>query len=163
MLEAFAHIAEKIPEWKLRLVGSVDSRFEPYIESFFERHPDLNERIVFTGQIQDRECLKNEYSKAKIFAFTSRLEGGAPNVISEALHAGCVMATTKIDAYEDITGNGKCGMAAEIDDIEGVARMLFELCMNSNLEEMAQKSVEQANDFYDMEKIVGGLYGKLNV
>ena len=101
LLEAFAKIADNIPDWSLNLVGGVEEKFQEYMEKYHKRYPFLSERIHFMGAISDRERLFEEYEKAKIFALSSRLEGGTPNVIADALHAGCVTAVTKFDAYEE--------------------------------------------------------------
>lgn len=161
VLESFAAIADKIPEWEFRLVGNIEENFQEYIKSFYEKNPELTERVVFTGSIQDRSMLRQEYEKAKIFALPSRLEGGTPNVIAEALHAGCALALTKFDAYEDALGEDACGMAASIDNIEEYSGILLQLCTKEDLRKLSENAVKRAREFYDMEKIVGGLYEQL--
>lgn len=161
LLEAFAIAAEQIPGWKLKLVGTIENSFYDYINEFFKRNPLLSDRVIFTGSIEDRMLLQHEYKKSKIFALTSTLEGGTPNVIAEALWAGCVTAVTQFDAYEDAIGYGNCGKSAPIGDVQGFAQVLLELCMDNKLEMMSEKALEHAENFYDMEKIVGGLYEQL--
>ena len=161
LLSAFAKIASQIPDWKLRLVGSVEKDFEKYINSYFEMYPSLKDRVVFTGPIEDRKLLKQEYEKTSIFALPSSMEGGTPNVVAEALFAGCVMAVTEFDAYEDAIGNGSCGKSAPIGDVDAYSKILLELCTEEGLEAKSRKALEQAQNFYDMEKIVGGLYEQL--
>lgn len=161
LLEAFALIADKIKDWKLKLVGSIENSFSDYIDSYFNRNPNLTERVIFTGPLEDRRLLQEEYEKARIFALTSRLEGGTPNVIAEALWAGCVPAVSRFDAYNDATDNGKCGKSAPIGDVHGFAQVLLELCTDNQLEMLSEKAGKYAREFYDMEKIVGGLYEQL--
>ena len=169
LLEAFAQISHRIPEWTLRLVGSVEEDFKQTINSYFEKYPQLKSRVRFIGSLEDRNQLYEEYEKAKIFALPSRLEGGTPNVISEALQAGCVLALTMFDAYEDAIGvdrehrEGVCGRAAMVDDINGYGDVLLELCMNTDLSQLSRAAEKRAREFYDMEKIVGGLYEELCV
>ena len=57
LLEAFAYIEETIPEWKLELVGSVEEDFKSYIEEYYRRYPKLRERVLFFGNIRDRQRL----------------------------------------------------------------------------------------------------------
>lgn len=78
LLEAFAKIAEKIPDWKLHLVGNVEHGFQTYIAEYFARFPELSKRVCFIGTIADRERLSEQYRAAKIFALSSTLEGGTP-------------------------------------------------------------------------------------
>ncbi len=161
LLEAFALAADKIPDWKLRLIGSIEENFQSYIEDYFKRYPQLIHRVEFTGVIADKECLFAEYQKAKIFTLTSVREGGTPNVIAEALTAGCVTAVTKFDAWEDSIDVGRCGAAAEINDISGISDMYLTLCNNSNLEALSDNAYQYALKNFDMERIVSKLYEML--
>lgn len=160
LLEAFASIADKIPDWKLRLVGSIENNFKKYIDNFFQKYPHLTSQIEFTGVISDKNKLLEEYLRAKIFTLTSTFEG-APNVVAEALIGGCVMAVTKFDAWEDAIDEGRCGMAAEINDISGIASMYLELCQTANLKQLSENSYQYALRTYDMEYIVAKLYEML--
>lgn len=154
LLEAFAQIAEQIPEWKVRLVGSTEAKFHGYCTDYFRRYPKLSERVTFVGTISDRDMLLGEYRAAKIFALPSSLEGGTPNVISEALHGGCVTAVTRFDAYEDATDAGRCGESAEIGDVAGFARILHRLCTSPDLERLSEHARQYAEIRFDMEKAV---------
>ena len=157
-MNAFALIANRLPDWKLKLVGSIDPAFQPFIDRFFTEHPDLTSRIEFTGVISDKEKLFAEYQKAKIFALPSTFEGGTPNVVSEALTAGCAMAVTKFDAWEDAIDEGNCGMAADINDLNGFADILETLCRHPELETLSKNSYTYAMRNFDMEAIVAKLY-----
>ena len=135
--------------------------FWNYIVDYYKRYPSLTQRVIFTGPILDREVLKKEYQNAKIFALPSTKEGGTPNVIAEALWAGCALAITKIDAYEDAIGNEYCGKAAPIYDAPAFSQILLDLCTHSNLEQLSLNARKHGYEFFDMEKIVGGLYEQL--
>lgn len=158
LTEAFAEIADRIPEWKLRLIGDVQSDFQEYMREYFERFPQLCDRVILTGALCEREKLFEEYRKAKIFALSSICEGGTPNVIAEALNFGCVTAVTKIDAYVEAIADGKCGLASEIDDISGFAAILLELCMNKCLDKLSEQALQYGMKHFNMEKIVAKLY-----
>ena len=111
--------------------------------------------------ISDKEKLFEEYQKAKIFALPSLFEGGTPNVLAEALTAGCVTAVTKFDAWEDAIDEGRCGMAAEINDTDGFADILLKLCLHPELSRLSQNAYDFALRNYDMESIVAKLYEML--
>lgn len=157
LLEAFAAASELIPDWTLQLVGNIETSFQGYLEDYFMRYPYMKDKILISGSVSNQDILSNLYKKAKIFALSSTLEGGTPNVISQALHAGCVIATTKIDAYEDATDFGRCGMAAEIDSVSGFADILIKLCTNPNLKQLSENACNHGNQFYDMQKITARL------
>lgn len=158
MLEAFAVIADVIPDWCFYLVGNIEIDFQPYIDSYFKRFPALKKRVHFTGAIQDKAQLKDMYLKSKIFVLSSIEEGGTPNVIGEALSSGCVIATTKIDAWEEAINYGKCGQACEINNVIGFSKMLFSLCYDNNLNTKSEEAYLYSQSAMNMEKIVARLY-----
>lgn len=166
LLEAFAIIKDDISDWKLELVGSIEEEFESYIEEYFDKNPELRSRVIFYGNVFDRKQLHDHYLRAGIFTLTSRIEGGTPNVISEALYSGCAIALTMFDAYLDAVGpldedDRICGKAVPIDDIEGYACMLKELCMDEGLNEYQKNARWRAEKYFDAVEIERYLYGKL--
>ena len=76
LLKGFALSAHILDGWKLKLIGSVEEDFKSYINDYFEEYPGLSDRVIFTGPISDKKVLADEYEKSKIFALTSRWEGG---------------------------------------------------------------------------------------
>ena len=158
LLEAFALIAEQIPEWKLRLVGSIEKEFQPFLEQYSKKFPKLIERVEFVGVLTDRKVLYKEYEKAKIFALPSIYEGGIPNVMAEAYLGGLAIAVTEMDAYKEIIDNGRCGVHAPIGDTIKFAQALLGLCQNPNLQKMGEQSYYHGRKQFDMERIVARLH-----
>lgn len=161
MLEAFALAASEIPDWNMRLVGTIEQSFHSYIDSYFERYPHLVSRVTFAGEIKNREELFQEYLDAKIFTLSSRLEGGTPNVVAEALHAGCVMAMTRFDGAMDITDWEKCGRTAEIDNTEQLADIYIVLANDKRLRALSEYAYDHGKRNFDMKRITAKLYGQL--
>ena len=162
MLSAFAMAADKIPDWSLKLVGSMEPSFKGFIDSFFNKHPELKDRVIFTGKITEKADLFKEYAKAKIFTLTSILEGGTPNVVAEALHSGCAMAVTEFDAFDDATAKGKCGMSAPIGDKTGMAEVYIKLCSDEKkLREMSEYAFTYSEKYFSMEKTAARIYESL--
>lgn len=159
LLEAFAKVAVDLPYWSLRLVGNVKDSFNPYIEKFFAAHPELKERVTFTGHIEDKTELANEFRRAKIFCLTSTFEGGTPNVTAEALFAGDFMIFSSIDAAYEATDDNKCGRVFPIGNIDALANIFREVCPNDELILAGGKhAVEYARRNFDAEHIVARLY-----
>ena len=158
LLSAFAIAAGRIPGWKLRLVGNIEERFGAYIEDYFEKNPDLKSRVCFVGPLLDREALFAEYRKAKVFALSSTLEGGTPNVISEALTSGCVPVTTMIDACDEITDGGRIGCSSPIGDARSFAENMVSVCNSEKLKDMSKAGYEYGRNHFDMELITAKVY-----
>ena len=159
LLAAFAKVAAELPDWSLRLVGTIDDKFKPYMENFFETHPDLKGRVNFTGLIEDKTELANEFKRAKIFCLTSTFEGGTPNVTAEALFAGDFMIFSSIDAAYEATDDNKCGRVFPIGNVDALANIFREVCPDNDLLLAGGKhAVEYARRNFDAEHIVARLY-----
>jgi len=155
LMQAFTVIANKIPNWKVRFVGPIEPKFNELINSYFKANPQLKKRVEFTGNITDKEKLYAEYASAKIFALTSLLEGGSPNVIAEALFHGCYIVTSDIEAAIDITANGNCGSIYGKIDWKALSEILLKVCTNRELLQNApQKSIQFAQSHYDWDLII---------
>lgn len=132
--------------WELIMVGTVTPEFRQLFDGFRREFPEISRHICLTGQIDDREQLCTFYKKAKIFALTSYMEGGCPNVFAEAAGFGCTVITTNIDAALDVTDGGRVGRVVNtLSDIPAYARALSELCADQEFLE---------NNFYEIRKYV---------
>lgn len=161
MLEAFARAAKQIPNWRLRLVGTVEPQFQEYMDAYWTRNPKLRSRIEFAGPIQERTRLLEEYRRAKIFTLSSEIEGGTPNVVAEALNAGCVMAVTRFDACMEATDYERCGRVADIDDVEALAKVYAELAASKDLDQLSEHAYVYGRTCFAMENIVDKLYERI--
>lgn len=146
LLMAFREAAERIPGWKLKLVGSMEKAFQPYYESFLEKNPDLRDRIIWTGRIDDKEVLEETYRKAKIFVLTSTFEGGTPNVWAEAARNNCYMLMSDFDASAEATGFGECGKIFSVGDYHQLSKYFVEIC---NDKRRLQEGCRRIREFHD--------------
>lgn len=155
LMEAFRLAASSLPQWRVKLIGRIDEAFRLYIEEFFVKYPDLQDRILFTGPITDKVLLEKEYKKAKIFALTSTMEGGTPNVWVEAARNGCCIVCSEIDAAEEATNWGRCGKSFEINNIPQLADIFLEICKDEHyLSDCCNEIQEYRDRFFDYKKIV---------
>lgn len=115
LLEGFARAAQEFPFWRLVLVGSVEDSFREYLDTFFAEHPDLKERITFTGPVYDRNRLEEIYSESKIFCLPSDWESFGI-VTLEAISRGCYIVASDIPANRETTRNGEFGSLFEKGD-----------------------------------------------
>ncbi len=158
LLNAFVQIEKDCPDWKLELVGSETPEFHALLQNFLQDRPDLKDRIIERGEIRDRGELCRVYKRAKIFALPSTLEGGTPNAAADALKAGLAMAVTTVDAYEDMTDEGRCGLASPVGDAEAFGENLKSLCRDPALETKGKDAFTHAQAVYDMPKDVARLH-----
>lgn len=157
LLEAFAKVADALPDWNLRLVGGVSKKFIPYLEKFFAEHQHLSKRVTFVGQITDRAALMAEYKRAKIFCLTSSFEG-APNVAAEALYAGNYIISSAVEAADDMINDGNCGKIFPLNDSDALAEIFLTVCPDEELiRRGGQNAATYARDQFDANKIVARL------
>jgi len=140
LLKAFANTKDR-HDWKLILCGTIDPSFESYIKDYFKKHPDLKERVIFTGHLNRKE-LFDFYSQAKIFALPSRSEG-FPNVISDALFFKNAIITTNKVAINDII-NERMGIIIDPDAPKQLEEAILSLILNESL---TKKYGEEARNF----------------
>ena len=106
LLEAAKSVEWK-GDWKLKIIGPIEQSFEPAIESFYEE-TGLKDRVIFTGAINERDKLFDEYDDAKVFCLTSRYESFG-FVLIEAQMYGNYLISTDVCSLKDFTEDGKYG------------------------------------------------------
>lgn len=152
LMEAFARCSN-LHDWNLVLIGSIEEEFKSWIEKFYKEHPNLRERVVFKGEIKERETLYNEYCSARVFILSSRWEGFAL-VGCEALSCGCRMIVSdKVPPYKEITNAGTFGKTVPADDVDALSEaMLSETKYNLDYNEV--KTIKDyADERFSWEKI----------
>lgn len=151
LLEAFAKIGQQVPEWKLVLAGYFSENVN-VADEFYAAHPELKERVIFTGEIRDRNTLTGMYRDAKIFAFPSRWESFGI-VLTEAMLQGCFPVTTNIETSRRITANFRFALGSEVDDVDGLAENLLYACTHpQEIEAMAIDGRNEALRRCDLRK-----------
>ncbi|URZ14845.1 glycosyltransferase family 4 protein [Clostridium felsineum] len=148
LLQAFALIHDKIPNWKLNLVGPIEDKFKDYIYKYFNKYPSLKDKVSFKGPMYDREILKNEYESAKIFCLTSLYESFG-FVLVEAIKNGCYVISSDVPAAYDITNNEKYGRIFPVNDIEKLCELLLEKCKSQELKYISNEIQNFAYENYN--------------
>lgn len=150
LLEGFkmAYKNDTMTDWNLKIVGPIEKSFKGYVDKFINENPNLKRKIEFTGAIYDRDELKKEYEKAKIFCLTSRYESFGL-VFLEAMKAGCYIISSDVESALDITNNRTYGSIFKIDDIEELSQCIVKSCNNESLNSNCYKIQEYVyKEFY---------------
>ena len=154
LLETFKEIDLK--DWKVYLVGSIDKRFINYKENFFKENPHLVDKIIFTGEIKDREELYKYYNRAKVFVLPSRWESFGI-VMVEAMAFGDYVITSNTCAAKDITNNNEVGKIIEIDSKKELKDEIIKTISGEiDLKEKYEKTLNHVSNFkysYLIEKL----------
>lgn len=128
LMEAFSKIKD-LKGWKLVLVGDFENQFEDYVRQYFERNPQLRDRVVFAGFIKDRNEIYQYYSQSKIFCFTSRKESFGI-VLVEAAYFGNYLISTDVGGAKDVLKVTNYGELIEKDKVDLLAARLEDLIKN---------------------------------
>lgn len=161
LMESFARIYNLIPNWKIKFIGPIDEKFKLYICKYFNKYPQLKDKIIFTGAIYDKEKLEIQYRKAKIFCLTS-LHESFGIVLVEAIKNGCYIISSNVSAAFDVTNNGEYGDIFNIGDIDQLSKLLIYNCNNdSKLSSLYIKIQEYAYKNYNWVEICNNIYKHL--
>lgn len=108
--ELFLEVLLKVDlnDWKVFILGPIEENFTAYISNFFTARPHLRDKIIFAGNITDRQELFGWYNRAKILCMTSRFEG-FPITFPEALYFGNYIITTSVSSAHSITFDSHYG------------------------------------------------------
>ena len=115
ILKALSKIDLK--NWKFYFIGPIENDFKNTIKTFFTKHPDKVNNIIFTGAIYDKKLLWEFYNRAKVFVFASRWESYGL-VFNEAKRFKNYIVSTPVGAFFDITENNKYGISYNENSVE---------------------------------------------
>lgn len=163
LLEGFALAADRLPGWRLRVVGPIEPGFQVYLQDFFSKHSDLQARIDMVGEIRDPLRLNAEYAAARVFCSTSRFESFG-FVFLEALRHGCFIVTTDVESAEEFTDQQRLGIVLPIDDRAALGSALVAACSDEErLEETFARARQFVREHYRWVDICRRVDGLLNI
>ncbi len=141
LLDIWAKVYRKFPNWKLQIVG--DGELKNSLIDYIEKNEIL--LVEFCGFHVDMTPF---YQKAKIFCMTSIFEGWGLT-ITEAMTYGCVpLQFGSYAAVTDVIDDNRNGFIVKPFDVEDYVHKLELLMSNNSLcESFAENSFEKAKLF----------------
>ena len=137
LIEAFARVAGKFPEWKVRMLGKADTKYAGECRALASRL-GVADRIEFVGFTGD---LAGEYSRAAFVAFPSTLEGFPLAILEAAKFALPAVAQSSLPGVGDIVRDGETGFVtgpSPASYAEGLSRMMADPSLRRSLGERAR-------------------------
>lgn len=124
-------------DWKIILIGpftddfstKTSSAYSEKVELFFKEHPQLQDKIIFTGAIFNQKEILEYLNRAKIFLLTSRHEGFC-NSLSQAAALGCYIISTDVGGAQIVTNGWKFGQEIPQEDSVTLAKILRRIVNN---------------------------------
>lgn len=148
LVEAFAEIANRFPQWDVELWGqNWNKKYRKELEERIRKH-HLENRIFLKGMTKD---VAAEYRKADIFAWPSSHEGFGL-ALMEAMSAGLPAVACKSCLASAELIPEECGILAK-DGIQSFADGLARLMGNQELRVQMGRAAGEAATQYAPEKI----------
>lgn len=138
LIQAFARIAKKYPDWRVKFAGNGElQKAKRLAESL-----DISNQVELLGWVQgnDKDTL---FKHASVYCLASDGEG-FPMGILDAWAYGIPCVVTPVGGIPDIVENGRNGLLFDVHDIGRLSGQLECLICNQEL----QKSIVQESDKY---------------
>ena len=152
LLEGFATTAME-HNWNLELAGQIDPKFVAKKDYFFKKHPELENRIKFVGNLTKPE-LFDLYNRSKIFLLPSNFEGFAI-VYSEAAFFGNAIITSPYTSFKHFITEENLGLLVEPEKPYEIGIAILELINNQErIKNMSDQASKFAVENLDWDKII---------
>ncbi len=138
LIDAFAKLAPRHPEWELVIFGHGDQR------AALERQiaeQGLGDRVRLPGVTT---AIAAELQEADLYVHASRFEG-YPNAVMEALACGCpVIATDSPGGARELLQDGAYGQLVRVDDVAGLAAAMGSVMADAGLRRAMRRKAPEA-------------------
>lgn len=149
MIEAFAKIAPKFPEWSLVIYG--EGHLRKVLEKMIQDSRfKIQDKVLLPGRC---ETVIKEVAKSKVFCLSSDYEGMS-NAMIEALCVGTPVISTRVSGTDELIREGENGLLVDIGDTEGLAQAFEKLLSNQELREQIGKEGQKLAAQFKTETIV---------
>lgn len=147
LLQAFAHLHQRIPQATLYLAGggsfsNEDKGYPQQLKEFVAEN-GLATAVTFLGEL-DKAALLEEYSRCSGLVLSSVVET-APMVIMEAMAAGKAIISTDAGGARYLVEHGKTGFIVPPNDADALGEALYQALKDETaLREMGCQAREVA-------------------
>jgi glycosyltransferase involved in cell wall biosynthesis len=142
-IKSFAAVAERIPGWRLRIVG--DGPLRGAVRSMIDEL-GLADRIETIGVVKDMSAV---YASCPIFLSSSRLEG-FPNALLEAAASGCACIAVDCEFGPAVLlDGGRAGILVPIDDVQAMSTAMLQLAVTDDLRQHFSRAAAGLRSRYE--------------
>ncbi|MCR4789339.1 MAG: glycosyltransferase [Lachnospiraceae bacterium] len=150
IIDAFAEIADKYPEWKVIIYGE-----GPLKETLEDRVKGLglSDKILFPGYTND---VVGVLKKAGVFVLSSNTEG-SPNALIEAMMLGVPVISTDCPCGGpgELIRDGENGLLIPVNDRAKMQESLQKIFDNCHFSDQIGRKSSATRDIYSPKKVFG--------
>ncbi len=147
LIDAFALIADSMPDYKLIIYGEGELRNE--LQSQIDSK-NLSDRIALPGT--DAQALK-QVNKSSVYVLSSDYEG-MPNVLMEAMALGVPCVSTRCDmGPEELIEDGVNGLLVDTGSSEQIADAIIKILTDRELAETLSENARKLAKTHSVEEI----------
>ncbi|MFO7840276.1 MAG: glycosyltransferase family 4 protein [Desulfosalsimonadaceae bacterium] len=156
LIRAFSEISPEHPDWKLIILGGQSGKDRENDECEKLQHLietlGLKDRVKMPGQTGN---VGDWYERADLFVLSSRYEG-FPNVVLEAMAAGCACVAFDCDTGpRDIIQDGTNGILVPPQDTRELAKAMKRLMEDETLRKTLSSEAVAVRERFSEGKILG--------
>lgn len=147
LLKAFALLAKKYPEYRLKLYGGIEKQEVYDVLQQYIREQSLQDRVSFMGTV---DSVREEIYNASLFVLPSDFEG-MPNALIEAMAIGLPVVSTDCPCGGSrmLIEEKKTGMLTPVGDVQALADamdyMLQDMERAHHMGQQAKKILEKVH------------------
>jgi glycosyltransferase involved in cell wall biosynthesis len=146
LIDAFSHVADKVPHAHLYIIGD-----GPDKQKLKNRAAELacRDRIAFLGELHDPwpHLLATD-----IFVLASYADPG-PLVLPEAREAGCAIVASKVDGIPEMVDDGRAGILVCAGDVVSLASAIQELLLDEDKRQRLRFASSQNLDQFHIGRV----------
>ena len=147
LIDAFASISKKIPDYKMIIFGEGELRND--LESRI-KELSLQDRVFLPGTNPEAVKIVNH---ASVFVLSSDLEG-MPDVLMEAMAMGVPCVSTRCDmGPEELIENGENGILVEVGNTQQIADSILKIINNDELADKLSNNARELLKTHSIEAI----------
>jgi GalNAc-alpha-(1->4)-GalNAc-alpha-(1->3)-diNAcBac-PP-undecaprenol alpha-1,4-N-acetyl-D-galactosaminyltransferase len=148
LIEAFAKLSDRYPDWHLTILGEGTSR--PDLEAL-RSQLQLTDRVHLPGQVKN---VNAHLRQSDIFVMSSRFEG-FPMALCEAMACGLpVIATDCLSGPREIIEDGVNGILVATEDVAALAAGLETLMSDAPKRQQLGQIAPQVLDRFGLEQVM---------
>lgn len=147
LLDAYASVGKKFPEYKLVIYGNGSYRQE--LEDYIKKL-GLEDKVFLPGSVTD---LYDRIKSASLFVLSSNYEG-MPNALIEAMCLGLPVISTKVSGATDLIKHKKNGLLVNVGSEKELAEAMELVLSNEQFREEIAMEAKKISEMLVPDEIV---------